>query len=258
MTAPAVPATLAELEEVVDRGRRALPDVIAAGRALAEIRDRHLFDGFASFEDYLQARWGLSRATAYRWIDSATISGLLGDVSNGDTPANEAQFRELAPLRDQPEVLAETWRDVVESPGPVTAAKVREAVQSTLNEVPPHDATRATVRPGLTDEAPPAGKSVRQPAFTPDAPTFVPVPGCGACQTIALTAEAHLHDKHGRRRAKVIDITPAPSKGAEAVAPPAFYRKRQEGPLLKPGGVLAGRAAGRRAPAPEPVRSEDD
>lgn len=51
----------------------------------------------------------MERAHAYRQIDAAQVAGVLSP--NGDIPTNEAQARELAPLRDQPEAMAEAWQE---------------------------------------------------------------------------------------------------------------------------------------------------
>ena len=51
----------------------------------------------------------------------------------GDTPANEAQARELAPLKGDAQAIVEVWADLSKQWGDeVTATKVREAVTETL------------------------------------------------------------------------------------------------------------------------------
>ena len=53
-----------------------------------------------TFEAYCKERWGWGRAHAYRLIDSAKVAEALSPT--GDTPSNERQARELAPLMDEP------------------------------------------------------------------------------------------------------------------------------------------------------------
>lgn len=93
---------LASCEATIEQG---LATFIAVGNALMTIRDSRLYrQGFASFEDYCRQRWGMSRPRAYQLIDAASVSTVV------DT-ANEAQARELAPLKsDEGEILT-AWRD---------------------------------------------------------------------------------------------------------------------------------------------------
>lgn len=96
---------LVELEEVVEHG---IASFVAVGSALVEIRDSRLYRAeFATFEVYLDERWGMSRAHGYRLINSARVMGVIdgGDILTadssvsrrhlqiGDIPANEAQAR---------------------------------------------------------------------------------------------------------------------------------------------------------------------
>lgn len=111
---------LVELEEVIDRGLAAFVEV---GQALLEIRDSRLYlESHATFEDYCRERWGRGRRWAYQLIEAAEVCAVAHIE-----PVNEAQARELAPLRDEVELMAEAWQ-VATSNGPPTAAKVREAV----------------------------------------------------------------------------------------------------------------------------------
>jgi hypothetical protein len=58
-------------------------------------------------------------------VTAVTVEGQL------PAPRNEAVARELAPLRDQPTELRETWAQAVEEHGPTpTAAQVREVRQA--------------------------------------------------------------------------------------------------------------------------------
>lgn len=74
LTAPALDraeaARLVRLERTVDRAVEVVGRI--AGEALATIRDERLYRlTHPTFEAYVQERWGFSRATAYRMIDTA-------------------------------------------------------------------------------------------------------------------------------------------------------------------------------------------
>lgn len=119
-------ARLAECEETIERGMGAFVEV---GLALAEVRDARLYRAeFDTFEAYCRERWGMSRSYAHRQIDAAEVVGML-PIGNGDGPANEAQARELSPLKDDEAELVNTWRELrAEHGDSLTAAKVQEAV----------------------------------------------------------------------------------------------------------------------------------
>lgn len=89
-TVPATPS-LTELEEVVERGRRAY---IEMGSALREIRDgrRYVEAGFGDFDRYCRERWNMTRRHADRIIRAAKVGLMLRPF--GLAPANEAQARE--------------------------------------------------------------------------------------------------------------------------------------------------------------------
>lgn len=96
------------------------------GNALLAIRDGKLYKeaGYTSFEKYCQERWGWSRATAYRSIDSARVAAELSPT--GDNPiATERQARELAPLLSNPDKLREVTAKLPPAP---TAKVIRAAV----------------------------------------------------------------------------------------------------------------------------------
>ena len=133
----AVVATrLAELENVVEHG---LATFLEVGAALLEIRDSRLYlAGHDSFEAYCRDRWNLERAHAYRLIDAGKVAEALSPM--GDSPVNERQARELAPLRDRPELMREAWSEAQHAGnGKPTAAIVRQAVADVAEQ---HDAAR--------------------------------------------------------------------------------------------------------------------
>ncbi len=115
---------LHELEAIIDRGLRTFAEV---GAALLEIRDHRLYQrSHKTFESYLRDRWDISRSYAHRTIEAAQVVAMLPD---GNKPATEAVARELAPLKDDPEAMAETWASVNELHPEPTAPQVREAVR---------------------------------------------------------------------------------------------------------------------------------
>lgn len=120
--------TLEECEAVIEKG---LETYIEVGEALTEIRDRLLYrDGYATFELYCRERWRFVASRARQLIGAVETARVLETVTNV-TPANEAQARELAPLRGDPKKMAEVWERVVErTDGKPTTLAVRRAVQA--------------------------------------------------------------------------------------------------------------------------------
>src|SRR5207245_205932 len=124
---------------------------IEVGNALAEIRDRRLYkdQGFSSFEDYCQERWGWSRVRAHQYIGAAEVAGLLTNVN---TPKNEAQARELVGLT--PEQVEEVAERVDFKNA--TAADVKAAVAEVrADELTPEEETEVARRVRETPPPPP-------------------------------------------------------------------------------------------------------
>ncbi|MEU8310281.1 hypothetical protein AB0C84_42585 [Actinomadura sp. NPDC048955] len=72
----------------------------AAGKALQTIRDARLYGTtHATFEEYVEQRWQMGRAHAYRLIQAWPLAEALSPI--GDTTLNEAQVRALLPLAAQ-------------------------------------------------------------------------------------------------------------------------------------------------------------
>ena len=119
-------ADLAACEAAVDNLRVAF---WAAGKALQVIRDARLYRGtHATFEDYAEQRWDVSRSQAYRLIDAWPLAERLSPM--GDT-LNERQIRELLPLagRHGQDAAVTVYRAVAETDGvQVTAAVLHGAV----------------------------------------------------------------------------------------------------------------------------------
>lgn len=118
---------LTACEEVIERG---LQTFVEVGEALLTIRDNRLYRaGHRTFEDYCRQRWGVVASRARQLIGAAETVKALESVTDV-TPVNEAQARELAPLRDDPERMAAAWQETVErSNGRPTAAVAREVVR---------------------------------------------------------------------------------------------------------------------------------
>lgn len=133
--------SLSQCEEVIDRG---LATFVEVGLALMEIRDSRLYlETHSTFEVYCKERWQFSDRHARRLIEASEVIGALESGPIG--PPNEAQARELAPLKDEPEKMAEAWEEAVkESNGKPTAVHVANAV----NKVTHVHYCRA---PGCTD-----------------------------------------------------------------------------------------------------------
>lgn len=119
-------ADLATCEAALDNLRVAF---WAAGKALQVIRDARLYrDTHATFEEYVEQRWDMSRPQAYRLIDAWPLAERLSPM--GDK-LNERQVRELLPLasRHGHDAAVTVYRTVAETDGiQVTAALLHGAV----------------------------------------------------------------------------------------------------------------------------------
>jgi hypothetical protein len=121
-------ADLATCEAALDNLRVAF---WAAGKALQVIRDARLYrDTHATFEDYVEQRWDMSRSPAYRLIDAWPLAERLSPM--GDK-LNERQVRELLPLagRHGHDAAVTVYRTVAETDGiQVTATLLHGTVSS--------------------------------------------------------------------------------------------------------------------------------
>jgi hypothetical protein len=117
---------LAQCEQVIERGLKTFMEV---GHALLRIRDGKLYRAaHPTFEDYCQARWGLGRSHAYRLIDASETVAALSPIGDTPAPVNEAQARELAPLRSEPELMTRAWQQAVAASGGKPTARMVGAV----------------------------------------------------------------------------------------------------------------------------------
>lgn len=93
---------LGECEVVVERG---LATFVEVGQALLEIRDSRLYrEDFKTFEDYCRERWDFTDRRARQLMAAAEIGTTV-------PVANEAQARELVPLKEDEAELISAWRE---------------------------------------------------------------------------------------------------------------------------------------------------
>lgn len=104
-------ARLKECESVIQNG---LDTFYQVGNALAEIRETRLYRAaYTTFEDYCRERWKMSKRHADRLIGSAEVVDSLGPI--GPIPSTESQARELAILKEAPELQRAVWQIAVET-----------------------------------------------------------------------------------------------------------------------------------------------
>lgn len=120
---------LFEHEKVIEQG---LAGFVEVGLALLAIRDgkKYRHAGYATFEDYCQRRWSISRAYGHRLIGAAETVTEMSPIGDIPAPAREAQVRPLRAV--DPAERAEVWAEAVESAdGGQPTAKQVEAVITT-------------------------------------------------------------------------------------------------------------------------------
>jgi hypothetical protein len=130
------PAETAELDRLEAQVRAGRVWFASVGAALRAIRNRRLYRTiFPTFEEYCAARWGYSKGAAYRLIAAADVVDEIKKSPIGDTPACEAQARELTRLATAADRAA-AWAAAVEQSRatgrPVTAEAVRRQVEARL------------------------------------------------------------------------------------------------------------------------------
>jgi len=112
---------LAELEKVINRGKKSFIEV---GMALAEIRDLRLYRlTFKTFEGYCREKWGWGRQRAYELIAASEAVRLL-PVECNQKITNENQAAELARV---PKAARGGVLEAAVEAGPLTARAIREA-----------------------------------------------------------------------------------------------------------------------------------
>lgn len=92
------PAVKDRLHELEGRIEGAYDD---AWHALKEIFDGHLYkvDGYKSFKEYVEQRWGYSKSRAHRLIDHVRIVEYLKEQGVENLPRSEAHTTALTKLR---------------------------------------------------------------------------------------------------------------------------------------------------------------
>jgi hypothetical protein len=132
-TGEIVSRPIEDLEEIIGRG---LETFVEVGDALAEVRDAKLYLQFhPTFEAYCSERWGLTRKRAYDLISAAETVNELSPIGDTPLPTNEAQARELRPLKGKPEEAAAAMRKASEATGGKPTAKaITEAVQDIVDD----------------------------------------------------------------------------------------------------------------------------
>ena len=112
-------------ESIIERGLKTFVEV---GGALLAIRESKLYrQGYGTFEEYCQERWGMQRNYANKMIAASEVVQNLGTIVP-ILPATESQARPLTQL--EPEEQAAAWQQAVETApnGKVTAAHVQQVV----------------------------------------------------------------------------------------------------------------------------------
>jgi phage N-6-adenine-methyltransferase len=93
----------------------------------------HVALGYASWAAYWEEEFGQSKSRGYQLLEAARVDRALSESTIVERPANEAVARELTPLVDDPEGLAETWAEVIERHEQPTAAQTGEVVDERRN-----------------------------------------------------------------------------------------------------------------------------
>jgi hypothetical protein len=124
-------ARLAELEQ--DIGSKTLT-FVDVGNDLREIRDQRLYRvrRHPNFDDYCEAKWGMSRRYADFLIRAAEVySNVETNWSQSPLPTTESQCRELAQL-DDPRLQVRAWEEAVRRLGGriPTAEQVRAVIET--------------------------------------------------------------------------------------------------------------------------------
>lgn len=109
---PSEAQLLAELEEVIERG---LAEFHRVGDALLRVNQQRLYRSIhRTFDAYCRERWGISRQRGRQLMEAVEMTTIV--VTAGlPAPTNEAQTRELVPLRKDEAVMVEVWRKAHES-----------------------------------------------------------------------------------------------------------------------------------------------
>jgi len=125
---------LDELVAVVDR---TITSFIECGTALAAIRDNKLYrETHSTFEAFVLERWEMTARRARQYMGAASIVAEL--PSGTPVPLTERHARELMPLRDEPELMAEALAIADEiTGGKITSEALRLVVAEIVRVTSP-------------------------------------------------------------------------------------------------------------------------
>ncbi len=132
---------LSRYEAILHKGWESF---VAAGLALAQIRDQRLYRGqYRTFEEYCRQKWDYRKSHVYRLIAAAEVVKCLSPIGDIPQPIHEAQVRPLIGLT--PEQVREIWKKAAaEADGEaIKAAVVKEMASEVL---PKKSSTKVKIR----------------------------------------------------------------------------------------------------------------
>jgi hypothetical protein len=116
---------------------RDLPTFIRIGSRLKELQQLEVYkETHKSFEAFVLAEFGLSRARAYQLIEAAEVDANLSTIVD-NRPQNEAQLREVAkaPPEQQAEVVKKAVEKAAEENRKPTSKDYKQAVKQVVGEL---------------------------------------------------------------------------------------------------------------------------
>jgi hypothetical protein len=126
-----------------------------AGRGLQVIRDGRLYrEHFATFDEYVEERWGIQRSYAHKLIRAWPLAQRLDPIA--PRTVNEGQVRELLPVaaRHGDDAAVTVYETIATADGvKVTASLIKGAV-ATLPAEFDHDDAIERIRAYLADHSP--------------------------------------------------------------------------------------------------------
>lgn len=139
----------------------------------------HTALGYSTWWAYCAAEFDLGKSRAYQLLEAGqTLDTLRAHSNMLESPTTDRVVRELSPLRDEPEQMAQAWAEAVEQHGEQpTAAEVREVVRATA-------AAKDRERKARSDEARAAKREDDD-----QAPTALVTFHHGDCRTLAADLE---------------------------------------------------------------------
>ena len=117
---------LGRLEQAVEAGVQATLQMIEAGKALAEIRDRQLFrDSAKSWETYVTSRFRMTKRRADQVIAFAGIDAVVREMGTAVPEISERAARPLVGL--SADTIREVVTEAAATPEGVTPATIKAA-----------------------------------------------------------------------------------------------------------------------------------